>query len=45
MWILKPDIKSTRMNIQNPAEQTHRPAMAVVMDKGVSQSVADTVSP
>jgi hypothetical protein len=26
------------MNIKNPAEQTNRPAMTVVMDKGVFQS-------
>jgi hypothetical protein len=38
MWLLKPEIKSTRMNIQNPTEQTNRPAMAVVTDKGVPQS-------
>jgi transposase len=37
MW-LKPEIKSTRMDIQNPTEQTNRPATAVVADKGVPQS-------
>ncbi|KLR17197.1 hypothetical protein ABR27_07625 [Enterobacter hormaechei subsp. hormaechei] len=38
MWLLKPEIKSTRMDIQNPTEQTNRPATAVVADKGVPQS-------
>ncbi|KKA56011.1 hypothetical protein UP01_13280 [Enterobacter roggenkampii] len=37
MWLLKPEIKSTRMDIQNPTEQTNRPATAVVADKGVPQ--------
>ena len=46
MWLLKPDIKSSLMSIQNPAEQANRrtgeqanrPVMAVVTDKGVPQS-------
>ena len=38
MWLLKPEIESTRMDIQNPTEQTNRPATAVVADKGVPQS-------
>jgi len=38
MWLLKPGIKSTWMDIQNPTKQTNRPATAVVADKGVPQS-------
>ncbi|KIQ52969.1 hypothetical protein TA05_01795 [Citrobacter rodentium] len=38
MRLLKPGVKPTRMNIQQPTEQTNRPTIGVVTDKGVLQS-------
>lgn len=38
IWLLKPGVKATGMNIQHPTEQTNRPVTGVVTDRGVPQS-------
>jgi hypothetical protein len=38
MWLLKRNKIRRIVDIQNPTEQTNRPATAVVADKGVPQS-------
>ncbi|KTS26441.1 hypothetical protein NS381_18245 [Pantoea stewartii] len=38
MRLLKSGVKATGIHIQNPTEQTNRPATDVITDKGVLQS-------